>query len=61
MEKHSYIFEELMYVNKEEQKEKLGNTDIKLAYNERFAIGKIIGKIEGKTEDKIEGTLASKK
>ena len=50
-----------MYVNKEEQKEKLGNTDIKLAYNERFAIGKIIGKIEGKIEDKIERTLASKK
>lgn len=61
MEKHSYIFEELMHVNKEEQKEKLGNTDIKLAYNERFAIGKIIEKIEGKTEDKIEGALASKK
>ena len=61
MKKHSYIFEELMHVNKEEQKEKLGNTDIKLAYNERFAIGKIIGKIEGKIEDKIDGTLASKK
>ena len=61
MEKHSYIFEELMHVNKEEQKEKLGNTDIKLSYNERFAIGKIIGKIEGKIEDKIEGALASKK
>ena len=45
MEKHSYIFEELMCVNKEEQKEKLENTDIKLAHN----------------NGKIEGALASKK
>ena len=45
MEKHSNIFEELMYVNKEEEKKKLKNTDIKLAHN----------------DGKIEGALASKK
>lgn len=45
MEKHSNIFEELMYVDKEEEEEKLKNTDIKLAYN----------------DGKIEGALASKK
>ena len=45
MEKHSYIFEELMYVNKKEEEQKLGNTDIKLAHN----------------NGKIEGALASKK
>ena len=45
MEKHSNIFEELMYVNKEEEKEKLKNTDIKLAHN----------------DGKIEGELASNK
>ena len=45
MEKHSYIFEELMYVNKKEEEQKLKNTDIKLAHN----------------SGKIEGALASKK
>ena len=45
MEKHSNIFEELMYVDKEEEEEKLKNTDIKLAYN----------------DGKIEGALSSKK
>ena len=49
MEKFSSIEEELMYVNKEEEEQKLKNTDIKLAHNS--------GKIEGK----IEGALASKK
>ena len=48
MEKHSNIFEELMYVNKEEE-QKLRNTDVNIARQE--------GKIEGK----IEGALASKK
>ena len=45
MEKHSYIFEELMCVNKKEEEQKLKNTDIKLAHN----------------NGKIEGALASKK
>ena len=45
MEKHSLIFEELMYVNKKEEEQKLKNTDIKLAHN----------------NGKIEGALASKK
>ena len=45
MEKHSYIFVELMYVNKKEEEQKLKNTDIKLAHN----------------NGKIEGALASKK
>ena len=45
MEIHPNIFEELMYVNKEEEKEKLKNTDIKLAHN----------------DGKIEGELASNK
>ena len=45
MEKHSYIFEELMCVNKKEEEQKLKNTDIKLAHN----------------SGKIEGALASKK
>ena len=48
MEKFSSIEEELMYVNKKEEKEKLNNTDIKLAYNEGFAIEKIIGKMKEK-------------
>ena len=50
MEKHSNIFEELMYVNKEEEKEKLKNTDIKFAYNDGFAIGKIEGARASKKE-----------
>lgn len=33
MKKDSYIFEELMYVNKKEEEQKLKNTDIKLSYN----------------------------
>lgn len=41
----SSIEEELMYVNKKEEEEKLKNTDIKLAHN----------------DGKIEGELASKK
>ena len=45
MEKFSSIDEELMYVNKKEEEEKLKNTDIKLAHN----------------DGKIEGALASKK
>ena len=45
MEKFSSIEEELMYVNKEEEEQKLKNTDIKLAHN----------------NGKIEGALASKK
>ena len=45
MEKFSSIEEELMYVNKKEEEEKLKNTDIKLAHN----------------DGKIEGALASKK
>ena len=49
MEKFSSIEEELMYVNKEEEEQKLKNTDVNIARQE--------GKIEGK----IEGALASKK
>ena len=45
MEKFSSIEEELMYVNKEEEEQRLKNTDIKLAHN----------------DGKIEGALASKK
>lgn len=49
MEKHSNIFEELMYADKEEEEEKLKNTDINIARK------------EGELAGKIEGTLASKK
>ena len=45
MEKFSSIEEELMYVNKEEEEQKLKNTDINIAHN----------------DGKIEGELASKK
>lgn len=45
MEKFSSIEEELMYVNREEEEQRLKNTDIKLAHN----------------DGKIEGALASKK
>lgn len=53
MEKFSSIEEELMYVNKEEEEQRLKNTDIKIARQEGLAVGKIKGK--------IEGALASKK
>ena len=57
MEKFSSIEEELMYVNKEEEEQKLKNTDINIARQE----GLVTGRIEGKIEGKIEGALASKK
>ena len=53
MEKFSSIEEELMYVNKEEEEQKLKNTDINIARQEALVTGKI--------EGKIEGALASKK
>ena len=53
MEKFSSIEEELLYVNKEEEEQRLKNTDINIARKE----GELAGKIEGK----IEGALASKK
>ena len=53
MEKFSSIEEELMYVNKEEEEQKLKNTDINIARQE----GLVTGRIEGK----IEGALVSKK
>ena len=40
MEKFSSIEEELMYVNKEEEKEKFKNTDIKFAYIEEALASK---------------------
>ena len=57
MEKFSSIEEELMYVNKEEEEQKLKNTDINIARQE----GLVTGRIEGKIEGKIEGALVSKK
>ena len=53
MEKFSSIEEELMYVNKEEEEQKLKNTDINIARQEALVTGRI--------EGKIEGALASKK
>ena len=53
MEKFSSIEEELMYVNKEEEEQKLKNTDINIARQKALVTGKI--------EGKIEGALASKK
>ena len=46
-----------MYVNKEEEEQKLKNTDINIARQE----GLVTGRIEGKIEGKIEGALVSKK
>ncbi len=46
MEKFSSIEEELMYVNKEEEEERLKNTDINLARSEGLAAGKIASKKE---------------
>lgn len=54
MEKFSSIEEELMYVNKKEEEEKLKNTDINLARSEGLEAGKIEGKLEGELASKKE-------
>ena len=46
-EKFSSIEEELMYVNKEDEEQKLENTDINIACQEALVTGRIEGKIEG--------------
>ena len=57
MEKFSSIEEELMYVNKEEEEQRLKNLDINIARNEGLAAGKLEGRLEGKIEGKLEGEI----
>ena len=54
MEKFSSIEEELMYVNKEEEEQRLKNLDINIARSEGLAAGKLEGKIEGELASKKE-------
>ncbi len=57
MEKFSSIEEELLFVNKEEEKEIIKNTDVALAREDALKEGETKGKIAGKIEGKIEGGI----
>ena len=54
MEKFSSIEEELLFVNKEEEKEIIKNTDVALAREDALKEGETKGKVEGKIEGGIE-------